>query len=94
MSVAGAGRYSGQGRRGHTAAQATDWASDTSVVCMVAGGVGGSLTLAMTAGALGGSETVGTSYDAGGLSGVSAANAKATGGASMSVRGSGFGASR
>ena len=64
------------------------------MVCNVAGGLEGSLTLVVTMGALSGSETEGASYDASGVSSVAAVNVGKTGGGSLTVSGAGFGTRR
>lgn len=79
---------------GQTGAQATSWSSETSLVCNVAGGLEGSLTLVVTMGARAGSETEGASYDTSGVSTVAPVNVGKTGGGSMTVSGAGFGTRR
>ena len=81
-------------RVGQTRTQATTWSSETSLVCNVAGGLEGSLTLVVTMGAASGSETEGASYDASGVSIVGPVNVGKTGGGSMTVSGAGFGTRR
>ncbi|KAJ1479450.1 hypothetical protein T484DRAFT_1814225, partial [Baffinella frigidus] len=51
-------------RVGSTATEATAWTDDTRILCSVARGVGGSLTIAVTAGSVAGTATEGVSYDA------------------------------
>ena len=81
-------------RVGQTRTQATTWSSETSLVCNVAGGLEGSLTLVVTMGTVSGSETEGVSYDASGASIVGPVNVGKTGGGSMTVSGAGFGTRR
>ena len=81
-------------RVGRTGTQATTWSSETSLVCNVAGGLEGSLTLVVTMVAVYGSETEGASYDASGVSIVAPVNVGKTGGGSMTVSGAGFGTRR
>lgn len=98
MTVGGAGLgaslYSSRGRGGGTGAQATEWVSDTFVMCKVATGAWGSLAVAMTSGERVGSMSGAASYDRGMLSSVLGVNRGGTGGGSMSVSGADFGASR
>ena len=93
-SVAGCCRYSGQGRVGQSGVQATGWVSDTSVVCKMSGGVGGSLVVGVTAGGRAGSVSESLSLDGSEASSVLGANVAATGGGSMSVSGADLGTSR
>ena len=87
-------RYSGQGRAGQSAVQATGWVSDTSAVCKMSGGVDGSLVVALTAGVRSGSLSESLSYDRSMGSSVAGMNEGATGGGSMTVSGADFGTSR
>ena len=79
---------------GRSGAVGTEWVSDTTVVCKVAGGTEGSLMAAMSVGERGGSSTEGLSYDVGTGSSWRVGNAGATGGASVSVIGGSFGSVR
>ena len=74
--------------------QATGWVSDTSVVCKLSGGVGGSLVVGVTAGGRAGSVSESLSLDGSEASSVLGANVAATGGGSMSVSGADLGTSR
>ena len=74
--------------------QATEWVSDTSVVCKTSGGVDGSMVLAVTAGGRGGSLTESLSFDGRMSSSVAGTNEGGTGGGSVSVSGADFGTSR
>ena len=87
-------RYSGRVRVGKTGAVGTEWVSDTTVVCKVAGGTEGSLMMVMSVGERGGSSTESSSYDVGTGSSWRAGNVATTGGASVSVMGAGFGSVR
>ena len=87
-------RYSGAARLGQTGVQATVWVSDTSLVCEVGAGVGGSLGVTVTSGVEAGSETVGMSYDRSGASSVGGVNEGTSGGVSVTVSGEDFGTSR
>ncbi len=87
-------RYSSIGRFGGTGAQATEWVSDSSVVCKEAAGAAGSLAVAATAGADVGSISEAVSYSGGSVSSVVRVNAGTTGGESVTVVGAGLGSSR
>ena len=82
------------GRVGRSVAEGSDWVSDTSMVCKVAAGVEGSLTVVATSGLVSGSLTFGRSYDGVVLSGSLAANVRSSGGLSTTVVGRGFGTVR
>ena len=79
---------------GVTGAQATEWVSDSSVVCKVAAGSSGSLAVGATVGVDVGSMSVGMSYTGGAASSVVRTNVGATGGESVTVVGAGLGTSR
>ena len=79
---------------GRTGAEGTEWVSDTTVVCKVAGGTEGSLMVVMSVGERVGSLTEASSYDAGMGSSWRAGNVGTTGGASVSVIGGSFGSVR
>ena len=79
---------------GKTGAEGTEWVSDTTVVCKVAGGVEGSLMVVMSVGERSGSTTEASSYDVGTGSSWRVGNEATTGGASVSVVGSSFGSAR
>ena len=87
-------RYSGQGRAGLSGAQATGWVSDTSTVCKLSGGVGGSMGVAVTGGGRAGSLSLIVSYDGPMGSSVAGMNQGAAGGSSVTVSGADFGTSR
>ena len=84
-------RYSGRARVGKTGATGTEWLSDTTLVCTVAGGAEGSLMVVMSVVGSGGSTTETSSYDAGTVSSWRAGNEATTVGASLSVMGASFG---
>ena len=84
-------RYSGLARVGKTGAEGTEWVSDTTLVCKVAGGAEGSLMVVMSVGERSGSTTEASSYDVGTGSSWRAGNEATTGGASVSLMGAGFG---
>ncbi len=79
---------------GRTWAQATEWASDTSLICKVAAGVKGSVRLAVTTGELVGTETEGMSYDGSLVSAAGYVNEGTTGRGSVTVSGGSFGTAR
>ena len=87
-------RYSGRVRVGTTGAVGTEWVSDTTLVCKVAGGTEGSVMAVMSVGERGGSLTEASSYDVGTGWSWRAGNVATTGGASVSVMGAGFGSVR
>ena len=89
-----ASRYSGRARMGKTGAEGTEWVSDTTVVCKVAGGVEGSLMVVMSVGERSGSTTEASSYDVGTGSSWRVGNEATTGAASVSVMGASFGSVR
>ena len=88
------GRYSASVRVGQTGVQATEWASDTSVMCKVAAGVEGSVRVVVTSGEVPGTGTDAGSYDGSSVSTLRAANEGTTGGGSMTVGGASFGTRR
>jgi len=77
-----------------TSAEGTAWASDSLVVCNVAGGLEGSLVLAVTSGVGVGTETDGGSYDLSSVSTLSGLNSGKTGSVSLSLSGAGLGVRR
>ena len=79
---------------GKSGAVGTEWVSDSTVVCKVAGGTEGSLMVVMSVGERAGSLTEASSYDAGMGSSLRARNVATTGGASVSVIGGRFGSVR
>ncbi|KAJ1470089.1 hypothetical protein T484DRAFT_1849086 [Baffinella frigidus] len=91
--------WSAGSRLGHTACEASEWESDSSLRCMTAGGVGGSMRVAVTAGARVGSLTDVVSYDTPSLAYIideqgNAFNATAnlpSGGSVVTVLGAGLG---
>ena len=87
-------RYSGGVRVGQSEVVATEWRSDTSMVCKVGAGMEGSLAVVMSLGEVAGSMSAGASYDVAVLSLGAVRNKGTTGGGSMSVSGAGFGTSR
>merc|ERR1719199_1337483 len=78
---------SGSGRVGGTACETTlGWESDSSVRCLSAGGVYGTLRVSVTAGGRAGTTTEAASYDVASLSSVKRSNAAITGsGSGMGV---------
>ena len=87
-------RYSGQGRAGLSGAQATGWVSDTSTVCKLSWGWGGSMGMAVTGGLLAGSISMSVSYDLSIGSSMAGMNLGTVGGSSLSLSGNGFGTFR
>ena len=87
-------RYSGRGRAGGSAADATTWVSESSVVCKAAAGGSGSVVAAVTSGEAVASMSEGLSYDAGAVSRGKMENQAASGGGSVSLTGSGLGTGR
>ena len=87
-------RYSVGVRGGGTAAAATEWVSESSVVCKLSGGAGGSVGVVVSGGARGGSMSAGVSYDEAGVSGVGVRNTGGAAGGSVSVSGAELGRSR
>ena len=79
---------------GRSGAVGTEWVSDTTVVCKVAGGTEGSLMVVMSVGERSGSLTEASSYDVGTGSSWRVGNVATTGGASLSVMGGSFGSVR
>ena len=79
---------------GRSGAVGTEWVSDTTVVCKVAGGTEGSLMVVMSVGERSGSLTEASSYDVGMGSSWRVGNVATTGGASLSVMGASFGSVR
>ncbi len=80
---------------GRTGAQATEWVSDTSLICKVAAGVEGSMRLAVSSSLLVGTETEGMSYDGSMVSAAAGyANLGTMGGGSTTVSGGSFGTRR
>merc|ERR1719183_2727065 len=98
MTVSGSGMgvsdYTGSARVGGTACETTlGWESDSSVRCLSAGGVYGTLRVSVTAGGRAGTTTEAASYDVESPSGAVRGNAASTGSVSMTVSGSGMGVS-
>ena len=79
---------------GKTGAEGTEWVSDTTLVCKVAGGAEGSLMVVMSVGERSGSTTEGSSYDVGTGSSWRAGNVAMSGGGSVSMMGGSFGSVR
>ena len=79
---------------GQTGAQATEWVSDSSVVCKIAAGTTGSLVVAATAGLDVGSISEGMSYSGVAISSVRPTNEGTTGGESVTLVGAGLGTTR
>ena len=77
-----------------TGAEGTEWVSDTTLVCKMAGGAEGSLMVVMSAGKRSGSTTEASSYDVGTGSSGGGGNEATTGAASVSVMGASFGSVR
>ena len=82
--------YTQAARAGDTACEATDWASDTTVLCKVSSGVRGTRRAVMTVGLVSGSLSDTFSYDVGSLSVVVHNDSI---GAVVTVEGSRFGTS-
>ena len=95
VTVQGAGfglvDYSGGARLGLSACEATDWLSDSSVRCRVSSGVRGTRGVSVTVGERVGSVSEAYSFDAATLSVLRVGNRAATGSASVTVQGAGFG---
>eukprot|EP00961_Rhodomonas_salina_P182866 2468914-Rhodomonas_salina.1 len=87
----GTRQVSAFGRSGSTAPEATSWLSDSSVLVLVARGLGASMSIALTAGVNAGSATQLTSFDT--LRAIDSArqNLAVTGSSSLTVVGKGFG---
>ena len=85
------GRHSPRGRYEHTACEATEWESETSVRCLVSQGGRGTRRVAMTAGERGGSTTQSWSADMGTMSVMGRENGAGAGSASVTVHGAGMG---
>ena len=79
---------------GQSGAQATEWVSDSSVVCKVAAGTTGSLAVAATAGVDVGSISEGLSYSGVAISLVRPMNEGTTGGESVTLVGAELGTTR
>jgi len=86
MGMAGS---SAGARVGHTACQASAWASSSGVVCKAPGGLLRVTVVIVSAGVLRGSASALVSYDAVSVSGVGASNAASSGGTSVTVVGRG-----
>ena len=84
-------RYTQAMRVGHSACEASDWVSETSVYCRIGAGVFGSLRVTLTAGDFVGSLTNALSFDVPPLSVLTRENRAATGSARVIVQGSSFG---
>jgi hypothetical protein len=84
MGMAGS---SAGARVGHTACQASAWASSSGVVCKAPGGLLRVTVVIASAGVLRGSASALVSYDAVSVSGVGASNAASSGGTSVTVVG-------
>ena len=76
-------------RVGHTACQASVWASSSGVACKAAGGLAGGAVGIVSAGQLRGSASALVSYDAPSVSSAAASNAASSGGTSVTVVGRG-----
>ena len=81
-------RVSGSG------AAATEWVSESSVVCKMGAGAAGSAVVGVTAGRLVGSRSAAASYSRGAVSSATGGNYAVSGGESMTVTGRALGASR
>ena len=88
------GRYSASVRVGQTGVQATEWVSETSVMCKVASGVEGSVRLVVTCGDVAGTGTDAGSYDGSSVCVSRLVNEATTGGGSVTVSGASFGTRR
>ena len=86
--------YSGRGRAGGSAGEATEWVSDSGLRIKVAAGMQGSSLLGLTSGLRVGTLTSAMCYDDGEWSGVMGGNGGAVGGWSVSVSGGDFGSRR
>ena len=81
-------------RVGKTGAVGTEWVSDTTVVCKVAGGTEGSVMVVMSVRERSGSLTEASSYDGGMGASWRVGTVATTGGASLRVMGGSFGSVR
>jgi hypothetical protein len=91
-SLGGQGGYTVRARAGHTGCEASEWVSDSSLMCKIGQGAGGTRQGVVTAGERGGSATEAWSYDAaGGMSSVDGSNVGGSGGASATVHGRNLG---
>ena len=87
-------RYCVRGRLGETGAQATEWVSDSSVVCKMAAGAFSSMAVAATAGDDVGSISGAMSYSLSVVSAVTRSNEGTSGGESVTLVGAALGTSR
>eukprot|EP00961_Rhodomonas_salina_P128167 1727265-Rhodomonas_salina.1 len=88
----GQGDFSGRASGGGTAAEGSEWVSDSAVVCKTSAGVGASWSVVVTGGMQTGSVTEGLSYDEEMASGVAGANQATGGGGEVTVLGASMGA--
>ena len=79
---------------GYTGAEATEWVSESSVVCKMGAGAFGSVSLALTTGQAVGSLSVAVSYDGSMISSVGAVNEGVSGGDRLSMSGADLGTRR
>ena len=89
----GTSAYSVGVRVGGSACESEEWASESSVVCRVGAGVGGTRRVAVSAGGQWGTLTAGVSYDAGSVSSVVGDNVASTGSSEVTVSGAHYGTS-
>ena len=87
----GLGGYSGRVRVGLSGCEASEWVSDSAVKCRVSSGVRGTRGVSVTVGERVGSVSEAYSFDAATLSVLRVGNRAATGSASVTVQGAGFG---
>ena len=76
-----------------SACESEEWASESSVVCRGAAGVGGTRRVAVSAGGQWGTLTAGVSYDAGSVSSVVGDNVASAGSSEVTVSGAHYGTS-
>ena len=92
--MAGGHRYSGAGRVRHTGAEATEWVSESCVVCKMGAGASGSVVVAVTSGEGVGSLSAQATYDGSMITSGAGTNHGGTGGDRLSVYGADLGTSR
>ena len=87
-------RHSWSGRVGATGAAATDWASDTAVVCMVAAGTERSMAVVLSMGHSPGTLSEAATYDGAAVSSAGVRNWGWTVEGRLSLSGAGLGKTR
>ena len=94
-ALMGSSGYSDRARAGSTACEATDWTSESLVVCRSGLGVGDTMRLAITTGGQAGSLTEALSFDMSASAGIQDPTTNvAVGGTTMTVVGGGMGRDR